>query len=112
MEGQAAIDLEKADGLPVSDRLLIELSARFPEKNQIDAVSEFRMLAGEALRYLHDFYDGYELSQPQRRIRNRAEQLLSGISRDGFVRFVTADVSEHRSRRHLNQDRKKTEQLY
>ncbi len=93
----------------MSAKLLAELEAHLkPAQNQ----NKFHIPAGEALVFLRDFYAQYELSQPQRRVRLRFEKVLEGIPSGQTVQFAVAEVSEHRSRRNLNKNLKKTEQLY
>ncbi len=89
---------ENEDGFPVSERLLSELNRRFPEANKAGD-SFYTMGAGQALTFLRDFYDRYELSQPQRRIWARFEKVLAENLSESPVWFVAADVSEHRSRK-------------
>lgn len=110
LKNQATLSFEERDGLPVSEKLMMELTERFSNQVQINESLEWHVSAEAALLFLNEFYARYELSQPQRRIRKRAEQILSQTRSDETVRFVAADVSEHRSRRHSNSGLKKTEQ--
>ncbi len=97
-------NFENHDALPMSDRLLAELQARFkPAQDQ----NTFTVSVNEALSFLRDFYAHYELSQPQRRVYLRFEKILAGIPSVQMVQFAAAEVSEHRSRRNLNKNLKK-----
>lgn len=108
-DSEQAVSFENQDALPISEKLLTEWEAFFkPVEDKII----FNISAGEALGLLRGFYSRYELSQPQRRVRARFEKILAETPSGQAVRFVAAEVSERRSRRHLTQNQKKTEQLY
>lgn len=92
------IDLEAEDALPVSERLISELGARF-QGIQSEDRSLYSIPAAQAAEFLRQFYSRYELSQPQRRVWRRLEQALCGLSPDQNAEFVVTEVSAHRSRR-------------
>ena len=97
--------------LPASnDRTEAErLSLRAPQLSRLASLETAR---GDSLSFLSDFYEHYELSQPQRRVRFRFAKALEGIPSGQMAQFTVAEVSEHRSRRNSNKNLKKTEQLY
>jgi len=103
----AVPDFQNEDGFPISEKLWPELMSRFTSA-RVENSDVFRIPAEPALKFLSEFYSCYELSQPQRRILHRLEQVLIGISPEKSVGFAAAEVSEHRSRRQA----KKIQQLY
>jgi len=100
-------DFQNEDGFPVSGKLWPELISQFASEHAATSDS-LHISAEAALKFLSEFYSRYELSQPQRRILHRMEQVLSGVSPEKSVGFALAEVSEHRSRRQA----KKIQQLY
>ncbi len=101
-------DFENFDALPVSEHLLKELSIQFATKFSASNGLIAELTVSAALEFLGDFYARYELSQPQRRVKQRWEQLLKGLDAKQTVKFVAVEVSQHRSRRTA----KKIQQLY
>lgn len=91
-------DFQNQDGFPVSEKLWPELTAAFLSY-RTEAPDVFRIPASAALKFLSDFYARYELSQPQRRILRRLEQILGALLPGQLAGFIFAEVSEHRSRR-------------
>jgi len=93
-------DFQSEDGFPVSEKLWSELMSRFASARAENS-DIFQIPAEPALKFLSEFYSRYELSQPQRRILRRLEQVVGGVSPEKTVGFAVAEVSEHRSRRAL-----------
>jgi sulfur relay (sulfurtransferase) DsrC/TusE family protein len=91
-------DFQNEDGFPVSEKLWSELITVFASCRK-ETSDVLRIPAAEALSFLSGFYSRYELSQPQRRILRRLEQILGALSPQQAVGFTAAEVSEHRSRR-------------
>ena len=103
----AVPDFQNEDGFPISEKLWPELMSRFAVA-PVETSDVLRIEAETALKFLSEFYFRYELSQPQRRILRRLEQVLGAVSPKKSVGFAAAEVSEHRSRR----EAKKIQQLY
>jgi len=96
----AVTDFQNEDGFPVSEKLWPDLMSRFA--SQYASTSDtLRIPAELALKFLSEFYSRYELSQPQRRILRRLEQILGTLPPAQPAGFALTEVSERRSRRAL-----------